>query len=360
MSSFDAGATLADRMRRHAGDSPHLYGELMRAMAADWEAGGPVREICADWEDVTEGQVVQLRLLAGLFRLVLTGRAPQLVPYYPCLGGTAPPEKAWPAVREVLAASVDELREALRIAPQTNEIGRSSALLVGLFEAVRRTGVRRLSLLEPGASAGLNLLVDRVRHGGEGWFSGPSDSPLVLSGAVQGPVRPLDFEITQRRGCDVEPVDPTSAEGRLRLRSFVWPFQVERHERLDRAFALVDRYGAPTVDRAPAGAWLEAQLAAVVPDRLTVVWQSITRQYWPVEEVDRVERALQEAGRTAPLAHVAMEYPPNSPTAELSIRIWSGGTAPAAGRLATVADHGIPVRMLETDSGDAARVEDGG
>ena len=37
------GATLADRMRQHAGDSDHLYGHLTRSMADDWEAGGPVR-----------------------------------------------------------------------------------------------------------------------------------------------------------------------------------------------------------------------------------------------------------------------------------------------------------------------------
>lgn len=46
MPCFDAGATLADRMRSLAVDSTHLYGELMRAMADDWDAGRPVRVIC--------------------------------------------------------------------------------------------------------------------------------------------------------------------------------------------------------------------------------------------------------------------------------------------------------------------------
>ena len=82
--------TLADRFRAHAGDAQHLYGYAMRAMADDWEAGGPVRQVCAGYEDAPTGSAIQLRLLAGVFRLVLTGAAPQLVPYYPCLGGEQP------------------------------------------------------------------------------------------------------------------------------------------------------------------------------------------------------------------------------------------------------------------------------
>jgi hypothetical protein len=97
-----------------------------------------VRAICRGWEDAPAGAVIQLRLLARLFRIVLTGRAPELVPYYPCLGGTAPPAEAWPVVRPVLAGHVDELREALEVAPQTNEVGRSTALLVGLPSPPRR------------------------------------------------------------------------------------------------------------------------------------------------------------------------------------------------------------------------------
>jgi hypothetical protein len=63
------------------------------------------------------GAVIQLRLLAGVFRLVLTGRAPELVRFYPCLGGTAPPSQAWPVMRNVIAAHIDELHAALAVAP---------------------------------------------------------------------------------------------------------------------------------------------------------------------------------------------------------------------------------------------------
>lgn len=339
-----AGRTVAERMRRHFGDADHVYGHLLRGMAADWEAGGPVRDICRGWEDAPAGAVVQLRLLAGLFRVVLTGRAPDLEPFYPCLGGTAEPGGVWAVAEPVLAAHVDELHEALLVAPQTNEVGRSTALLVGVFEAVRRLGLRRVRLLEPGASAGLNLLLDRFRFVGDGWEWGRPGSPVQLNGAVVGAVRPEAFEIVERRGCDVAPVDVTGDEGRLRLRSFVWPFQVERHERLAAALTLaVD--DPPTVETAGAAEWLERQLGQPVePAVLTVVWQSVTRQYWPPAEQSEVARLIEDKAAEIPLAHVSMEYPQvgRPCPAELVVRVT--GAAPV--RLATVADHGVPVSLV--------------
>jgi hypothetical protein len=350
VASFDDGLTLADRMRSHAGDGEDLYAVLMRAMATDWEQGGPVREICRDWEDAPRGSVVQLRLLAGVFRLVLTGLAPELERFYPCLGGSEPPSEAWPVVRDVLAAHVDELRGALEVAPQTNEVGRSVALLVGLFEAVGQSGIHSVRLLEPGASAGLNLLVDRYRYAGDGWSFGPSASPLVLGGIV-GSVEPQSFEVVDRRGCDLSPVDASSDDGRLRLRSFVWPFHVDRHERLAAALEVVEQTSPAHVDEAGAGEWLERQLGHPPdPGVLTVVWHSITRMYWPPTETDRVQTAIADAGRRFVIAHLAMEYPSldDAHGAELTLDLLSPDdvVVPRTQRLALVADHGVPVTML--------------
>jgi len=341
--SFDRGETLAERFRQHLGDQDHLYGHFLRRMADDWESGGFVRRICAGWEDSPHGSSVQLRLLAGLFRIVLTGRAPELVPYYPCLGGTAPPETAWPVALEVMEQHESELHDALDIAPQTNEVARSNALLVGLFAAVESTGFRRVRLLEPGASAGLNLLVDRYRYefGSDGW--GPRSSPVVLTGAIVGDIRGADFSIVARRGCDHSPVDVASPEGQLRLRSFVWPFHIARHERLTRAFT-VAATDPPVVERAGAANWLETQLSeSVEPDVLTVVWHSITRMYWTVEESRAVDAVLATAGTRMPIARIAMEYPEvvAGVRPELTLEVMGGPVRV----LADVGDHGVPVSM---------------
>jgi hypothetical protein len=350
MTYFDAGETIADRMRSHAAGRDHLYGVLMREMASDWERGGPVREICRGWDDAPAGSVVQLRLLGGLFRIVLTGRAPELEPFYPALGGSRPADEAWPTVREVLARHIDELHQALDIAPQTNEVGRSRALLLGIFEAARQSGIDRVRLLEPGASAGLNLLVDRFRFVNPTWSYGPEDSPLRVEGGIEGHVDPVPFEIVERRGCDLSPVNPHSADGQLRLRSFIWPFEAERHADLSAALAIAQQVPV-VVDQAGAGEWLEDQLFREgYADILTVVWHSISEMYWPASESARVHAALAAGGRRQPVAHVAMEYRTvDAPTSQLTVTVHLPSHAstdpPAPIALAAVGDHGVPVTV---------------
>jgi hypothetical protein len=350
--------TLADRFRRHARMLPDgLYRTLMLAMAEDWQAGGVVAEICRDWADAPGSAVVQLRLMAGLQRLVLSRTEPQLAVYYPNLGGTASPDGAWQDFEPVLRRHVDELRAALEVAPQTNEPGRSVPLLVGLFDAVRRSGLASVRLLELGASAGLNLLVDRFYIAGDGWSAGPATSPLRLTDAVLGPVTPVPYTVTDRRGCDLAPIDAATTEGRLRLTSFVWPHDLHRYERLRAALAVAAEHPVP-VDAAPASSWLAAMLSPPAADgTLTVVWHSITRQYWPAEEIAATSGVLAAARRRMPIAHVAMESPvlvddraegereyrPAELTVQLSV---PGALAdPAPVLLGTVADHGVPLRL---------------
>ena len=254
MGAFD-GETLAERFRNHFGHTDHLYGALLDGMADDWEVGGVTREIFDGWEDAPARQFPQLRMLAGLFRIVLRGDAPQLEGFYPALGGDLDHRDAWAVVRPVLGAHAEELHASLREAPQTNEPARTAALLVGLAEAVRRTGLRRVRLLEPGASAGLGLLVDHYRFLGDGWAAGPQASPLVVTGCGAAGFVPEEVEVVDRRGCDVAPVDAATDSGATYLTSFVWPWQLDRHERLAAALR-VAREHPVVVDRAPASTWV--------------------------------------------------------------------------------------------------------
>jgi hypothetical protein len=218
---------------------------------------------------------------------------------------------------------------------------------VGLLHAVRQTGLQRVRLLEIGASAGLNLLLDHFRITGRGWASGPADSPVVLEDAVHGPaLQPLpEWSVHERRGCDLEPVDVTTPEGRLRLESFVWPDQLLRFERLRAALAVAQQVPVQ-VDRVPAGAWLAAQLDMPPEPRvLTVVWHSITRMYWPSSEVAAVDEVIADAGARLPLARVAMEYGEHTSGAELTVAVSRGDRLGEPRRLAAVADHGDPVTL---------------
>jgi hypothetical protein len=346
---WDVGVTLADRFRAHASDSQHLYGYAMRGMAEDWEAGGLTRMACRGYETAPRGALIQLRLLAGVFRLVLTGQAPELIRFYPCLGGTAPPSQAWPVMREVIATHIEGVHAALAVAPQTNEVGRSAALLAGLFDLVAASGVRRIRLLELGASAGLNLLVDQYAFGADSWHFGPSDSKVQFADAISGAVHPESFEVVARAGCDLNPVDATTADGRLLLTSFVWPFDLDRHKRLARALAIAATRPV-RVDKASASEWLAHALALAEPETLTVVWHSITQMYWSAEEHAAVETLLTSWGRHQRIGEVGLEFDlagQQVPEPELRTRLWSpdGFSTPRQRLIGTAHQHGVPVTL---------------
>ncbi|OOK63264.1 hypothetical protein BZL30_9525 [Mycobacterium kansasii] len=133
-----------------------MYGELLDLVAADVEAGGLFGSILSGHEDDPSRHAVPLRLLGGLHRLVLDGRAPTLRRWYPSTGGSWDAAAAWPDIIRVAADHADALRAALDQPPQTNEVGRSAALIGGLLQVNHEFGLP-IRLFEIGASAGLNL-----------------------------------------------------------------------------------------------------------------------------------------------------------------------------------------------------------
>jgi len=340
-------AQQAEQIRRHFGHREHLYGVLLAEVADDLEAGGPAYDILRDRLAAPRSDALQLRLLAGLFRIVLRGDAPELERYYPVLGGDAAPQEAWPEVRRVLATHVEELRLALDLPPQTNEVGRSACLAVGLFEAARRHGLHRVRLLEPGASAGLNLNGERYRFAGPGWVWGEEHSPLALDVEAPG-VQVEPVEVVGRRGCDLSPVDASTAEGAAYLTSFVWPFDLDRHARLAAALDVVAEHPV-VVDRAPASTWLADQLAQpVAEDVLTVVWTSITQQYWPASETAAVEAAVERSRPRIPVARITMEgVPPTQTGGGYAVAEHGPELAVDGHVIARSHHHGPPVVLLD-------------
>ncbi len=126
--------TLRSQGRFCAASGSPMYGELFELVANDVEAGGVFATILSGHEDDPSRHAVPLRLLGGLHRLVLDGRAPQLRRWYPSTGGTWDAETAWPEIVQTAADHTDALRAALDQPPQTNEVGRSAALIGGLLQ----------------------------------------------------------------------------------------------------------------------------------------------------------------------------------------------------------------------------------
>jgi hypothetical protein len=291
-----------------------------------------------------------LRLAGAVHRLVLEGKAPGLAPYYPSVGGIADADAAWPEFRDTVEAHADEIRRLIETPPQTNEVGRA-AVLVGALLRLTSSYRMPIRLLEVGASAGLNMCVDRFAFDlGDGRVVGDVSSAVVLRepwAAPQSSWPPGNaVEIAERRGCDAHPVELTTT-GELLLLSYVWPDQMVRIERLRSAFALASQMGV-VVERASAIDFLSRELAGVHPGVVTVVWHSVLWQYLGKEERETLLAVLAEAGSratpNAPLAHIAFE--PVRPTPDrryaflASETVWPGG---AEHVIAEGQGHGPPV-----------------
>src|SRR4051794_2851123 len=140
-----------------------LTATLLYGAADDYEAGGPAADLLRPHADDPSGSVPSLRLAGALHRLVLERKAPELALHYPSVGGTAGPHGVWPVARQVVAEHLEQLRGDVQRPVQTNEVGRSAALFGGLLH-VAAEARKPVRLLEIGASAGLNLLVDRFGY----------------------------------------------------------------------------------------------------------------------------------------------------------------------------------------------------
>jgi len=334
----------ADAAERHG--SP-MYGALLQRNAAEVGRAGPVSRVLEPHADATGPAATGLRLLGAVHRLVLDGSARDLARYYPSVGGTWDLDAAWPAFVALLDERHDDVARWMRRPPQTNEVGRAAALVGGLLRLVDHHPLP-VRLYELGASAGLNLRADRFRYEGAGGGWGPVDSPVRLDPAWAGVTTPVDgrLDLVERVGCDPDPVDTGTAEGRLVLMSYVWPDQAVRLDRLRGAFRVAAEVPAPV--RQQSAAELVAGLD-LVDETLTLLWHSVIWQYLGRTEKDAVDHDVHRLGASAtdraPFAHLFLEPWRRTPEAEHEFLVvlehWPGGERTVLGQ---THPHGVPVR----------------
>jgi hypothetical protein len=264
-----------------------------------------------------------LRLFGAVHYLVLSGAAPD------ALGGR---------FEDFLAALVEHeptLRRRLAIhGVQTNEVQRCT-FLVPAFLAVASESGLPLELLELGPSAGLNLLADLYRCDYVKGASGPADARLHLTtdeeGLVPAELLSAELAVRRRRGIDLAPVDATTDEGYLLLRSYLWPGLEERVARLDAAVAtLREAPERPEIIEGDYVRLLPRLLAERPDDALTVVFDTFSTVYLPLEAAAGLQAALAAAGADGrPLAWLSIRRwdereGPREGRFELELRVWPG------------------------------------
>jgi hypothetical protein len=200
---------LALRLRRQAAwcaelGSP-LYASLLEKSADDLEVKGPVWQVLRGFEDEPGTAAIALRLMGAVHRLVLDETLADLARHYPSTGGEGDLHATWPLFRQALIDHIDDIRKLLANGCQTNEVGRSAALLGGFLDVAHRTNLP-LRILEIGASAGLNLRWDRYRYESA---EGASGRP-VGSGSLHPFVRRPAGSESIRRGGRAQGLRPAS------------------------------------------------------------------------------------------------------------------------------------------------------
>lgn len=268
--------------RESAGGASALYTRLANGVADD-------PEVLA----LTVGaQRAPNLLMAAVHRMILRGLDHPLAAHY---APGAPDEDPYPLFREVCLAHADEVRETVTThLVQTNEVARTTALLPALPLD------EPLALIEIGASAGLNLLLDRYRfaYSDGQTFGGPS--PVTLRCEVQGDVPPpvpaRAPVIVSREGIDLRPIDPDDEEQTLWLRALVWPDERDRMAVLEAALS-VARAERPTIHAGDALDLLGDVLASVPDDVLPVVFHTFTLWAFSPEDRARLYGTIAASGR---------------------------------------------------------------
>ncbi|NBB49434.1 DUF2332 family protein [Rhizobium sp. CRIBSB] len=273
-----------------------------------------------------------LRLAGTLHALVRSGADPHLAAVYP--PHAADGDTLFAAVEAALRRDEAFILDRLTSAPQTNEVRRSSALLPGFLTIAALTG-KPLVLSEIGASAGLNLQWDRYAYR-LGEFRWGNASPVDLAPRWEGPPPPdAAIEITERAGCDLNPLHPASEDDRLRLFSYIWADQQDRLDRTAAALEMATESGLK-VDKADAIDWLRKRLATPRSGMTHVIYHTIAWQYLPPALKAEGEALIAEAGaratEAAPLARLQLEADGKPEGAALLLTLWPTGETREIGR----------------------------
>lgn len=309
---------------RACGNLGSPFMEQLCALLADrLQPSDPLRQRLFAWQGDLgpSGDSVPLRLCGALHALRLQG-CDILNPVYP--PHQVDDDTLWPAIDAALTHHAGAIDRFIDSAPQTNEVRRSVALIAAGHWLTARYDLPMVTR-ELGASGGLNLHWDSYGLTTPDGALGAPDPVLTLTPDWTGPTPQGPApRVTERRGVDLNPLDPTTPRDALRLRAYLWPDQPHRDELTQDAISAME---PAEVTRADAVTWLADHLAPK-PGHLRLIYHTIAWQYFPAEAQAKGRALIEEAGANAtedsPLAWLAMEADDQDRGAGLQLRLWPG------------------------------------
>ena len=308
------------------------------ALVGDWHApGSPLYQLftariaqdpdmlrlVADIENVPP-----LNLLFGGVQLLLTP-ADALAAWYPRYGGHAEPsDQAYEAFRSFALERCDELvRIGSTRRTQTNEVGRAAVLLPFIVEQL--TGIDEpVHGVDVGASAGLNLCLDRFAYDYSGVRVGSSALTLACENRGGFPVPDAVPTFASRTGLDLDPVDPADPDAVAWLEALVWP---EHNGRLERLRAAIDiRQHTPVTMVAGDAVQTLPAVEANLGEGALLLWHTVALYQMTAQQNADFDEVVAEIASRRPVIRISYELPATSSYPEVRIGLRPGREASIA------------------------------
>ena len=267
----------------------------------------------------SQGQPPANLILAAVHFLLFRSADHPLHAFYPTLGGRqAADDQNLSALFTdfVERHSAEIVRLVETRVTNTNEVGRSALLHAG-FRELAKESPRPLHLIEIGASAGLNLVWDSYgvlyQRDGKVAAAAGANSELLLECQLRSerlpPAGTLPA-VKRRLGLELNPVDLSNQDDRDWLRALVFPTDVGRLNRLERAMALFAN-ASPEIRHGDALDLLPDALAEATPDVTLCVYHTIVLYQFSREQKEALESLLTVAGLRRPLFRLSFEFADN-------------------------------------------------
>lgn len=271
-------------------------------------------------------QAVPLRFIAALHYIKLNRVEDKFISIFPDSSTAQAYSDAhkFHIISDIIIQYQQRIIEFMKHEPQTNEINRSTTLLIGMLYVMKLFNNTRLSCYEIGSSAGLNTLFHRYchniqtidRHGGISAVKiGDINSSVQCTSDW---ITPLPTSLTSLnitsdhitvRGSDRSPVDLHDSDSVTRLQSYVWPDNIDRLYRLQSALELAQSMNVH-IDQYDACEYVLSYVK-LHSNAITILYHTIVWQYLTHEAKHRIEQHMIELGRQAtydsPLVWLCME-----------------------------------------------------
>jgi hypothetical protein len=289
------------------GNSSPLYEQLSARVAAD-------PDILALVLEADRSTQVENLLFGAVHFLLLGGAAHPLAEFYASLSPSPrPPQEAYPHFRAFCldhAETIGQLVTTQRV--QTNEVQRCTALIPAFELVFRQGGKRPLTLVEIGASAGLNLLWDHYHYDyGQAGAVGQDQAPVRLACEVRGneaPPLPVVFPaVAHRVGIDINPVDVNDETVVRWLKALIWPEHTDRARLLAQAIEVARRKPVALLKGNAAEVLLEV-VAGLPQETNLCIYHSYTLNQCPQPVRDQINDLLLSLSRERSFFRLSLEW----------------------------------------------------